>query len=436
MCVNRMTMAFSTFWLVSTIAALVAGPIQDAPPVAPTWELARGPYYAGQGIEARIRTVAGGTKPVVAVPTFPGADVVLLPGVEVRPLTASAIGNTVARINEYRIPVRIVPRQSGRVVIPALKIEADGREQVLPSRSLTILAPPNVGRPATFLGGIGRIDAVAEIRPISVRVGDAFEYRIRLEGPGSIGSTGRPNVSGLDRLGLGLRLDPLAPEVAVDPPSRTLRFRVRASVAGSRSLPPFLVSWLDPISRTYMTTASRAVSIRVVDVPEFRPGDLDLPATRSGRGSWTLWMIALGLGGLIVATGLITWARRRATTRRHAHPRTLATELIRRLERVDDAGTLPLEANRSLVEFLERIAGRTPGVLTPGDASAWVAAMGGTEALAASSARLIAICDRTLYGASPGDATGEELRTLAIAVLRDLGNRPGGEKPREAPGTA
>lgn len=411
-------------------------PTAEERPIRASWEIARGPIYVGQGVEAHLNVVASATRPTTEMPKTESLDLVPLSGIEVRPLAATGIGDVVEVTNAYRIPVRIVPRRAGKLILPPIRIEADGRMGTVPPRTIAVRAAPTLGRTSAFLGGVGTVVASAEARPSAVRVGDPFEYRITLEGPGAVGSVGPPRLDGLDRLGLGIRVEPQPDEATVEPPRRTFRFRLRPIRAGDAAIPPFRVSWLDPATGSYRVTATRSVPIRVVDVPEFDPARVAFPDVSGRRANRAVAAAGVGLAGLLLAGGVLLFAKWRTAKSRKVNPRRIADGLASRVAGIEDPDSLVVAANEAVVEFFNAVSGRPPGVLTPGEARAWAKALTGRDDDAERAERLIAILDRWRYGEDHNLAAEEEPRAMTITLLKDLGKYSEAGKPREAPGTA
>ena len=135
---------------------------------------------------------------------------------------------------------------------------------------------PAPGRPATFLGGVGRLDELdAKARPATIRAGQDLEYRIRLIGPAARGSSRPPELAGFDQLPVGLKIEVLPAETVADPPSEVFRFRLRPTRAGEASLPPVAIAYFEPKLGQYLTKTTSSVPIKVIDVAAFDPQSLD-----------------------------------------------------------------------------------------------------------------------------------------------------------------
>ena len=406
---------------------------QDGPTLAAILDLPRGRVYVGQGIEAWVVVAAGAQPPTLSIGKADGVEVLRIGGIEVQARSSTEIGAVRNVVNTFRLPLRILPRKDGPVATPAIRVQVEGRAGVVPPRTIMVLAPPAAGRSAAFLGGVGTITATAEARPTAVRLGESFEYRVTLDGPGSIGSVEPASIPALRRLAPGWRVERLPPEGAVDPPSRTFRIRVRPDLPGTFNLGPFLVSTLDPTSGTYRTTATNSVTIRVVDVPVFDGASIKV-AQHQGRSP--LWAGLVMASGLIASALLVLIAKYRAARSRTVDPARVARQLIARLPRDADRSGAVNAATAALAEFLGRVGGRPPGVLTPQEASRWAVQLSGRSDLAEAASRLVASCDQTLYANRAPTSSKDDVLGLAVFVLEGLGESSEVEKPREAPGTA
>ena len=184
---------------------------------------------------------------------------------------------------------------------------------------MTVHPVPPEGRPAEFLGGVGRFSIRAEAEPRSVRVGQELTYRITVDGPAAWGMTGRPDLKRFDRLPIGLRIEAGPVELTNEPPSRTFAYTLRPTRPGDAVLPPVAIAAFDPSSRHYLTRVTPSVPIRVVAVPTFDPATIpDLDAIR--RPIDANQAAAIGTGpsrasaALLLAgsAAAIAWVRRRA----------------------------------------------------------------------------------------------------------------------------
>ena len=183
------------------------------------------------------------------------------------------------------IRFRVVPERAGTLEIPAVQVQLKGRSGRSQPKSVSIQTVPLLGRPAEFLGGVGRFELHAEASPKVVRVGQELDFRIKVTGPAAWGMTDRPDLGRYGRLGLGLRIEPKPDETTDEPPARTFVYRLRPTHAGEAVLPPVAIAAFDPSLSRYVTHVTAGVPIRVVAVPSFDPAtiDYDPPSTAMSR---------------------------------------------------------------------------------------------------------------------------------------------------------
>ena len=393
---------------------------QEARSGKPTLELPSGRMYVGQGIAGSVRVGAEHGPPRVTLPTS-------------RDFRVEVVGSGPGSAGEgqYRVDARIFALRPGRLIFPPIRLEFDGRTEATAPTTLTILAPPQAGRPSTFLGGVGRIEPRAEAVPPSILLGDSFDLAITFDGPGAIGSTVPPVVD-LD----GARVRALAPKETADPPSRILRYQVRPDREGRLVVPPLRVSWLDPDSGRYMTTASNSLAVDVAAVSAFDSTDPEIVATpdSNSRGEPTP-RVAIGAGGLAMAGACLALALLRKRSRsRSASPRHLADKAIRALSAIREDEEFGREAVAALAGFLLAVAKRPAGALTPEEARSWVAHLTNEPVLGARAAASVAECDRLAYGMRPHACPASDSRASMIALLRNLGRIAGTGKTERGTG--
>ena len=431
----------------------VAG--QGSEPLRVTAQIGPGPYFVGQGFELRISVAAEGKRPKIDLPPIPGASAWLI-GTEARPISRSGIGSIVAEETLYVFRFRVVARRAGTLQIPSFPAQVDGDSGRSQNRHVEILPVPAVGRPAGFLGGIGRFSLQAEAVPKVVRVGQEIDFRVKVSGPGAWGMTDRPELTRFERFSLGLRIKPGPIESNDEPPERTFIYHLRPSRAGEAVLPPVAIATFDPSLSRYLTQVTPGVPIRVVAVPAFDPATIDVGkkvrgADRSVVGPWIAWI--LSAIALIAGYASIILVRRRHRRRRlsgAAAARQYATRMARSLALLTaepDAaqsashamvatpaaeGPGHLAARRvfdELIHYLELGAERPPGALTPEEARHGVASVTRSEDLGGQAGRLTAHCDVVLYGETPGEPSAREILESARALFEALGkvktSRPG-----------
>jgi hypothetical protein len=384
-------------------------------------------YYAGQAIELRVAVEAGSEAPKVTPPRVADADVAFF---RLDPLQrgSTAIGNLVSERILYVFRFRVVARRPGALVIPPVAARLGDRAGRSAEVRVQVEALPSEGRPATFLGGVGSLDAGAEAWPTSLRAGETLEYRLRLQGPGARGSLHPPDLKPLSRL--GLEVEPLPTEYVSDPPSRVFRFRIRPRNAGTTVLPPVAISYFDPKAGRYLTKTAPGVPIRVVQVAGFDPGTLQYDPVPGAAGSRQSWVLAASLALAALAIALLARpAARRCLrvwngllARIEANPSRFALRAARRLENPGtDLQSLAARIAADLARYLLLACGRPAGALTPLEASEAVDRLTADPALAACAARVLATCDHARFS---GQAVASvPLAHEAMTLFRALAAR-------------
>jgi hypothetical protein len=407
-------------WIVgSCLLPLALGPPRAASagvgPIAVEARVPAGRPFVGQAVPLDLE-VSGADGPATVIPpALRDGELIPLGGDE---------GGRAAR-HRYRL----VPRKAGPLLVPSFRVEAGDRVGRSAPIRLDVRPVPTAGQGPAFLGGVGRVTPEASAGPTRVRAGEWVEYRVTLRGEGALGSTRAPGLGGLDRLGLGLRVEPLPAERSAEPPAVTFRWRLRPTRAGRASLPPVLVSTFDPDTGRFQTRATAAIPIEVAEPAGLDPGVVAYepppapPRRRPGGWIWGATAACLAVAAASLAAVL--------RGRRARAPRLdrLAERLASRLEadRRSDPSGRALGVLDALAEFLEAAAGRPRGALTPVEAAESIRARFGDEAAADAdeAGGLVARCDRASFaGAGATADEADALASGAAALLRRLARRP------------
>ncbi len=456
-CLNRVRSIRSNslyrrcFWC-ATLALALPGGISAASddPVHVQAEVGRGPYFVGQGIEFRISVAGGRHPPKIELPTIPSARV-WQTGTDSRPISRSEIGSIVGEENAFVTKFRVVPTRPGMLQIPSVPVRVDetsGRSQIF---RVEVLPVPAAGRPASFLGGIGRFTLRADVSASAVRVGQEFDFRITVSGPAAWGMTEAPELTRYDRVPLGLRIRTGPTQTKDEPPERTFTYHLRPTRPAEAMLPPISIAAFDPALSRFMTQVTPSVPIRVVAASPFDPATIDdgarpLRASQPADGRWGAWTFsAFALVAVCVSLALV---RKRLRDRRRAGEsaaRHFAAGLARSLSpdgslqgtaECDESGvSLPLidaqegplrrtarRVRDLLIRYLELGMERPPGALTPDEASHGVALVTRSADLGAKAGQLMACSDRVLYRESSAEIGAPEFLAEARALFEALGN--------------
>jgi hypothetical protein len=447
-------LSFLAIWVVLTGEA--GG--QDTDELQVRAEVSPGRHYVGQAMDLRVGVIGAGQRPEVDRPSIRGAEVWLVDQSGLKPLSLSGIGGMASGTILFVSRFGVVPRRAGSLEIPAIR--AHGKDRSGKSRpvKVTIRPVPVSGRPAEFLGGVGRFTVKAEAEPKVLRVGQELEYCITVTGPAAWGMVDRPELKRFSRLGIGLRIDPKATDLTSNPPSRRFVYRLRPTRPGEEVLPPVAIAGFDPASARYITEVTAGVPIRVVAVPAFDAAELGPRVTTRGTGESDVWAwSAVILSAVLLVGAAVGLARvRHRTQDRRLGGQTTARRFAARLGRssrwsvvsrgepsvaseAGGPGTVPgagadgplpwgvilaLEISSSLVRYLEIGLGRPPGALTPEEARVGVARCTGSDELGVRAAEIAARCDGMLYREAPSppgedpSRLGEDARGLFAALGR------------------
>ena len=413
----------------------------------------------GQGIEFRISVAGGRRPPKIELPTIPSARG-WQTGTTSSPISRSGIGSIVAEDNAFVTKFRVVPTRPGTLQIPSVPVRVQehlGRSQSLRVEVLPVPAP---GRPASFLGGIGRFTLRADVSASAVRVGQEFDFRITVSGPAAWGMTQAPELTRYDRVPLGLRIRTGPTQTKDEPPELTFTYHLRPTRPGDAVLPPVSIAAFDPALSRFMTQVTPSVPIRVVAVSPFDPatiddGPLSLRESQAADRRWIAWgSFAFALVAACISLALV---RKRLRDRRagESAARQFAAGLARnfsadasiaRTSGCDESGvTLPLidvqdgplcrvarRVRDLLIRYLELGIERPPGALTPDEASKGVTQVSRSEDLGAKAGQLMACSDRVLYGEASAEIDAPEFLEQARALFEALGNAKPSDEVRLA----
>ncbi len=411
-----------------------ADPNPDSDALRVKVEVAGGVHYVGQGFELGVGVVGAGQRPEVDPPTIAGADVWLIRN-ELKPISVSSIGSVVGESNVFVSRFRVVPRRAGTLEVPSIRAHLKDRTGRSRPTRVTVRPVPAEGRPAEFLGGVGRFTLSAEASPRSVRVGQELDYRITVTGPAAWGMIGRPELKRFDRLPAGLRIEPKPIEGLNEPPSRTFVYRLRPTRPRDEVLPPVAIAAFDPATQRYITHVTPSVPIRVVAVPAFDSAMIpDLGSTGDQdayRTAVLRWVALPGSATLLLgAAAVIAWVRRQARLAGRIGGPSAARRFAGRMAHRLAGGSrgqpqeLALQIGSALIRYLQLGMGRPPGALTPDEAREGIAHCTGSEEIGVQSARIVARCDGLLYRDAPGAPEDpERFREDARELFDRLGGR-------------
>lgn len=172
-------------------------------------------------------------------------------------------------------------------------------------RALTILPPPEEGRPIDFSGAIGSFTLVARASRAELAVGESLTLELEVAGSGDLTDALAPRLEGLS----GLRVQ--GELVEREPARLVARYDLRAETPGTLTVPAQTYATFDttpPAGYRTLESAALALHVRPPAVPE-APADAS-PGEPASDGGSRLPLL-LGAGGLIVAGLAFAWLRRR-----------------------------------------------------------------------------------------------------------------------------
>jgi len=174
------------------------------------------------------------------------------------------------------------------------------------ARALTILPPPEEGRPLDFSGAIGSFTFAARASRTELAVGESLTLELEIAGSGDLSDALAPRLEGLD----GLRV--LGELVEREPMRLVARYDLVAERAGRWSVPAQTLATFDTTPPAgYRTLSSapleltiRPAAARALDVAPEAPA----PSAQGG----SKLVIALAGGALLVAGAAFALLRRRS----------------------------------------------------------------------------------------------------------------------------
>ena len=128
---------------------------------------------------------------------------------------------------------------------------------------LTVVAPPESGRPHSYCGAVAeKLSAAASVDANVCTSGDPLLFTLELSGATDAAMVYAPPVAGLFK-GASFRLDEASLKTETLAASKRFTWRVRAVGAGTVEIPSIPVSWFDPRSRTYRTVRTHAIPVQI-----------------------------------------------------------------------------------------------------------------------------------------------------------------------------
>ena len=410
------------YCLACVIGMLAAG-LEDGPSTPATRatsrifvEVAPGPYYVGQGIAVDLLDSREKFEPTDTIepPSIPGIEWIAVQPVQ---------GN--------RARYRLVPARAGDVTIRPFQINRDGRSIGTRPVTIPVRNVPMVGRSPSFLGGVGSFTVTSAVEAATVRLGQTFDYEVRLTGPAAWGTQQAPPFEpGPEVEVRQKRLE----RIASEPPSVTFRYRLRAIKAGQFVLKPVALAAFDPESGQYATrySASQTFTIKPPAAFDFAQVDFGPRRTASMAGK-TNPIVLIGGGVILAGTMVLVWRHRRtiqqwSAGRRSNQPvrwRREALQMSASVRNQTENRLIAAEITTRLARLFSQAGGRPVAVLTPPEAVAILNEMTNNRHLADRTGRFVTRLDQIRFGPDTRTTADDqgELVAEAVAILQAIDQR-------------
>ena len=292
----------------------------DAPACLASLALRPETVVTGQQVLYRLRILSRDdvtSVEWVEIPSFPGFRAEGLPGQPHPEVTRGGANYRVREENRALFaerPGSFTLRGAGL----RCRVRGDWDRDFLapiPDASLTVVAPPETGRPSDFAGLVGPMTLRRVVEPRALTLGQSARLTVVLQGPGNLWDAPDPLAAEITDAELFRR----RPELRFESGSRLL---VRVQFVydlvprreGRLDLPAIRVPYFDPDAHGYEVASAPSVALTVAPRPDLEardeaaaaPGPLEprpAPAQRH-RGAWLILGLALAgtaIGGLALA---------------------------------------------------------------------------------------------------------------------------------------
>jgi hypothetical protein len=337
--------------------------------------------------------------------------------------------------------------------------EVDVEDVFAVAKPLTIEvrgAPPD-GRPASYIGAIGRFQVDVELTPTSVKVGDPMTLSLRVHGQGALSDAVAPELDQMPAVADSFKVYEASEDSAEG--SRQFKYSLRPKKAGISEFPPLELAYFDFDQEKYVTLRTAPIKIQVAESDRLANQDIAIAATNRPANSSAFevsregifanitdlrqvhdervhperWLLSLGsMAGVFVVFGLVTrQIQRRRNDPVHQRRRMAAKKAMASL--TEARGLAQAGSRRETVEtlsaaitrFVADATGSTHSGLTSRDVSRELAAAGVGEELVTRCQKLLDEFDATRYGegAHHLDEQVSATELLLSDLLRELRQR-------------
>ncbi len=134
---------------------------------------------------------------------------------------------------------------------------------VAEAKTVRVVPPPEEGRPASFVGAIGRLlEVSSSLDAQTCRVGDPLTLDVSISGDIRLDNLFAPRLELQENLNKDFRIYEDTVQSSTKDGIRTYRYTVRPTQAGTLEFPPIAVSYYNTETRSYDTVFTEAIPIR------------------------------------------------------------------------------------------------------------------------------------------------------------------------------
>jgi hypothetical protein len=164
-----------------------------------------------------------------------------------------------------------------------LELELEAVYAIADPLVVTVREPPLEGRPADYIGAIGRFDCGAAISPSEAKVGDPMTLTIWLRGTGTLDRATAPRLQ--DEPGIVEQFKVYDATEETDEDVRKFTYSLRPKVAGVAEFPEVTMAYFDVQQGEYVTLRTKPVPIEVSVAEQLQSRDIAVADAASRGGA-------------------------------------------------------------------------------------------------------------------------------------------------------
>ena len=403
------------------------------------WNDVLQPLVSRRGLGVQINNIRSPS----AFSLFEGEAMGFRPGPAER--SVQDLSGTEAGYWEYRFERTLIPRRAGEFDFGTATLKGGfatklsggrlvGEQFYAVSRPVRVVVRdvPRRGRPASYIGAIGKLTAKAQLAPLSARVGDPLTLTLTLSGAGNLADTQPPDVATVPEIASSFKTYEATAET--EGGTRQFSYSLRPLTSDVTEFPSIPVSYFDVEQERFVTIRTDPIPVTITAAETLSETDIIDSADRSeGVGvalqsraggifandtnfkslrnqrvqlrQWLgLWAGLLGTYTVLVVA--IRYARRLAGDTGWQRSRLAparARAALRQASLENQAGQHRAACDalrRAVTGLIADYANVSEAGLTPRDAVHALSTMGLDAELCQQTLRLLEECDAASYGAA------------------------------------